>query len=102
MLSVFGRKFHPKALLIFLNPRGFRKGSSQLRFEFRLEFRLGFGRDFGRKIASDCFASLGILGVIAWHVGWKIYSIITRNAGNHAKVFGSNFKIPCFAFERHV
>ena len=62
----------------------------------------GFGRGFGRKNASDIFASLGIPGAIAWHVGPKIYRSIVSNAGNHAKIFGPKIKILCFAFERHV
>ena len=52
-----------------------------------------------RKIASDVFSSLGISEVSARHVGWKIYCINTSDAGNHAKIFGSNLSIPCFVFE---
>ena len=76
-------------------PPGFGRG-------FGRGFGLGFGRGFGRKNASDIFASLGIPGAIAWHVGWKIYRSIVSNAGNHAKIFGPKIKILRFAFERHV
>ena len=76
-------------------PPGFSRG-------FGWGFDWGFGRGFGRKNASDIFASLGIPGAIAWHVGWKIYRSIVSNAGNHAKIFGPKIKILRFAFEQHV
>ena len=65
-------------------------------------FGSGFDRDFGRKIACNVFPSLGISTAIARHVGWKVYIVITNNAGNHATIFGENLNIPWFGFQRHV
>ena len=87
-----------KRFRYFFIPRDF----GRLPPGFGRSFGRGFGRGFGRKNASDIFASLGIPGAIAWHVGWKIYRSIVSNAGNHAKIFGPKIKILRFAFERHV
>ena len=69
-----------------------------VRSEFRLEFQEAFRSENGVRF----FASLGMIQALAWHVSGKIYSIITSNAGNHAKILGSNLKSRSFTFERHV
>ena len=76
-------------------PPGFGRG-------FGRGFGQGFGRGFSRKNACDIFASPRILGAIAWHDGWKIYTSIVSNAGNHAKIFRPKIKTLRFAFEGHV
>ena len=98
----FGRKSPPKTLPIFFNPKGFRKAPSLPRPGFRSGSRSEFRSGFGWKNASDIFASLGIPGAIAWHVGLKIYRSIVSNVGNHAKIFGPKIQNLRFAFERHV
>ena len=50
----------------------------------------GFDRDLGRRMASDGFPFLGITRAIAWHLGWKVYKMITKNAGNQATILGCN------------
>ena len=91
-----------KRLQYFFIPRDFGKLPPYLGRGLGHFFRRGFGRRLGRKNASDIFASLGIPGAIAWHVGWKIHGSIVINAGNHAKISGPKIKILRFAFERHV
>ena len=98
------RKFHRfrKRFRCFSIPRDFGGAPPNFGRSFGWSSSWDIGRDFGRKIASNVYPLLGISDAIAWHVGPKIYNISTFNAGNHAKIFGANFKIPCFAFERHV
>ena len=50
-------------------------------------FGRGFGRGFGRKNASDIFASLGIPGAIAWHVGSKVMNLLVFFDFEAKKVF---------------
>ena len=98
ILGVLVRNRPRKRFQYFFIPRDF----GRLPPYFGRGFGRGFGQGFGRKNASDIFASLGIPGAIAWHVGRKICRSIVSNAGNHAKIFGPKIKILRFAFERHV
>ena len=91
-----------KRLRYFFIPRDFGRLPPYFGRGFGQGFGRSFGRALGRKNASNIFASLGIPGAIAWHVGWKIHGPIVSNAGNHAKISGPKIKILRFAFERHV
>ena len=86
---------------------GFHKGRSQFRAEFWLEFLVGIldGVLVGisdAKSTFDVFLAPPPSSAISFHIGRKIYNMITKNATNHANIFSFQLKIPRFGFERHV
>ena len=81
-----------QCIQFFLHLVGFRKGRSQLRLDSQLRFGSG-------PRSENFFRRFSIPRAIAWHLGWKVYNMITKNAGNQATIFWCRSKILCFTFE---